>query len=267
MPPTEAFAAPTGCVAVREVSGEHRPAKDSLGFAEGISQPQVVRGASNPADLDERSVGDFLVGDGPADLQDLPGLPGWAKGGSFLVAVDYRVDREGFWMWANRVGAEYGVSGTRVAAAVVGRDPSGIALAIPPDPKVPVTAHIRRANPRHGGKSDLPRILRRSIPYQDNGQPGLMFLCYQASIDHQFEVILREWCFSALPGDPADSRDALLGRTQKQGRIDLGELTPDGGHTWVDAPDPWILSVGGAYAFAPSMETLARFATQEPLKA
>jgi len=73
----------------------------------------------------------------------------------------------------------------------------------------PLGAHVRRANPRddlgrafkwHGKLTKRHRIIRRGMPYPDLSEDaqadetsgddrGLMFVCYQASIERQFELI------------------------------------------------------------------------------
>ncbi|MEN0004473.1 MAG: hypothetical protein AAF798_10025 [Bacteroidota bacterium] len=76
--------------------------------------------------------------------------------------------------------------------------------------RCPLHAHVRRANPRsdrsciikhlkYDPNRELDRdvigvIVRRGIPYENPGvSQGLLFLCYQASIDTQFVAIQQEW--------------------------------------------------------------------------
>src|SRR5262249_15232409 len=72
--------------------------------------------------------------------------------------------------------------------------------------KCPVGSHVRRVNPRDQQLRDVAkrhRILRQSVPYGgplverpqdwDGEERGLLFICYQARIDAQFEFIQREW--------------------------------------------------------------------------
>lgn len=79
----------------------------------------------------------------------------------------------------------------------------------PDGQRCPLGAHIRRANPRDdrrffGGKlSNRHRIIRRGRPYgpplpdgmleQDGNSRGLLFKCFNASIERQFEVIQSLW--------------------------------------------------------------------------
>ena len=72
--------------------------------------------------------------------------------------------------------------------------------------RCPVGSHVRRVNPRDQQLRNVAkrhRILRQSIPYGgellerpedwDGEERGLLFICYNARIDAQFEFIQREW--------------------------------------------------------------------------
>jgi Dyp-type peroxidase family len=121
-----------------------------------------------------------------------------------------------------------------VAAKIVGRWRDGSPLALRPDApdpalgndrrrandfrygddrlglRCPRGAHVRRTNPRDAlvGASDgrltaRHRILRRGMPYgpalpegapDDGADRGLLFVCLQASIERQFEIVQAQWC-------------------------------------------------------------------------
>jgi Dyp-type peroxidase family len=70
--------------------------------------------------------------------------------------------------------------------------------------KCPFHAHIRKANPRNSEMVIRPypdrkkayeaRIVRRGVPYDGSGkEEGLLFMCYQASIRFQYEIIQSRW--------------------------------------------------------------------------
>lgn len=71
--------------------------------------------------------------------------------------------------------------------------------------KCPLHAHIRKTNPRNNLQHLLGsypveirhiagRIIRNSIPYEEAGKEvGLLFMCYQRSIEVQFRVIQKSW--------------------------------------------------------------------------
>jgi Dyp-type peroxidase family len=81
-----------------------------------------------------------------------------------------------------------------------GDDPDGL--------RCPRGAHVRRTNPRdtlgwEGRLTARHRILRRGMPYgpplpegaADDGEDrGLLFVCLQASIARQFEIVQSQWC-------------------------------------------------------------------------
>ena len=91
--------------------------------------------------------------------------------------------------------------------------------------RCPLSAHIRKVNPRLGG-SDLdnavPRLLRRGVPfgpkYEEGeqvappGGRGLAFLAYQSSIRHQFGAIITEWVNNSTAPNNGGGQDFLIGQ-------------------------------------------------------
>ena len=136
-----------------------------------------------------------------------------------------------------------------MAAKVVGRWPDGTALALRPDGRAtpgshaataadqpdndfrylpydvdgrvcPVGAHIRRTNPRDASGRMLPfsrrhRIIRRGMPYgqPDDSDRGLIFMCFCADIERQFEVIQAEWCMDGNAFGLGRDQDVLMGNS------------------------------------------------------
>lgn len=89
----------------------------------------------------------------------------------------------------------------------------------------PLGAHVRRANPRdglgwHGRLTMRHRIIRRGMSYgpqldveaetADDTKRGLMFVCYQASIERQFEFIQRQWLNDGNALRVGQDRDPLV---------------------------------------------------------
>ena len=144
-------------------------------------------------------------------------------------------------------------------------DPSGL--------RCPVAAHIRKVNPRKGS-SDVRsgalerRILRRGIPYgrfvplgqePDDSDRGLLFLCYQTSIEEQFRFLVETW----INGDSAPANidggyDVLVGQESAGDRarwIALPRPSGDGTER-LPVTQQWVTATGGEYLFAPSIAAL-----------
>jgi deferrochelatase/peroxidase EfeB len=135
----------------------------------------------------------------------------------------------------------------------------------------PHAAHIRKVNPRDQD-SDLGdqfdtltrRIVRRGIPYgppihdpatDDGVDRGLHFLCYQTSIERQFETLQQDWANSTDNPTPG-GQDVIIGQTTDEHRT--FELLADGGASTqkITTPTQWVTPTGGGYFFAPSSSAL-----------
>jgi Dyp-type peroxidase family len=149
-----------------------------------------------------------------------------------------------------------------------GRGPAIQVVESPADPwgeRCPHVAHIRKVNPRDA-PTDLAgepmtlglQPIRRGIPYgrPEDAERGLLFLAYTTRIDESFGALSRGWVSQAFaPEPPAGASDAIAGN------VDHVELRVDGVSLTVDAPRPFVTTVGGGFYFAPSMATLTSLAT------
>jgi Dyp-type peroxidase family len=151
--------------------------------------------------------------------------------------------------------------------------------------RTPRYAHIRKVHPRDyveklGDRiiddANNHRIIRRGITYSatnEAGEPevGLLFLGYQASIEEQFEWIMRNWAnsdqFSTLKsshvinvGSPG--QDALVGANQtspKNPREPFYPIGPDSSEILREERltlERFVVMRGGDYFFSPSLPGL-----------
>jgi deferrochelatase/peroxidase EfeB len=178
-----------GMQALWRIDGFTSPARPSgtvprnmMGFMDGISNPDTT----SPAEMDS------LVWIQP----NTAGEPAWTAGGSYFVVRLIRMFLE-FWdrvditeqenMIGRRRDTGYPLDATSIDATPdYALDPEGEVI--------PLTAHMRLANPRTPMSADS-RILRRAYTY-DRGidqvgdlDVGLVFTCFQQNIKRQFETV------------------------------------------------------------------------------
>jgi Dyp-type peroxidase family len=138
-------------------------------------------------------------------------------------------------------------------------DPHGI--------KCPVSSHVRRVNPRDQQLRDVAkrhRILRQSIPYGgelietpedwDGEERGLLFICYNARIDAQFEFIQREWINGGeLFGQAGLDKCPITG--SNSGALGDAFQIPGSPAALTHIPR-FVVTRGGDYFFVPSLAAL-----------
>ena len=138
--------------------------------------------------------------------------------------------------------------------------------------KCPFHAHIRKVNPRGGAPGSLEaertrRIVRRGIPYgkevKDDPDPaaprGLLFMCFQRDINHQFEFIQRSWVDNVIfprgilfQKDTGD--DPLIGQDPGEPQQWPKAWGKDGKKSFNF--ESAVTLKGGEYFFAPSIPFL-----------
>jgi Dyp-type peroxidase family len=147
---------------------------------------------------------------------------------------------------------------------------------------VPLGSHIRKTYPRdeptdEGGEEDTQthRILRRGIPFGASlpeqaraaeagaafpNDRGLLFLCYQTSIERQFEFIQRRWVNDPNFPKPGSGHDPVMSQVEKREPLAIpGTRT---GH--VALMQRFVTTTGGEYFFQPSVSALRHLAGAVP---
>jgi Dyp-type peroxidase family len=141
-------------------------------------------------------------------------------------------------------------------------DPQGLAC--------PFGAHIRRANPRDqfdaNDKTQMKitnrhRILRRGRSYvnddNDSGADpqGLLFMCLNADIERQFELLQQTWIGSTSFGPLCNEADPLTALNRKtDGTYTIPTL---GGPKQLTGMPSFVSVIGGGYFFLPGRQALA----------
>jgi Dyp-type peroxidase family len=179
-----------------------------------------------------------------------------------------------------------------LAAKIMGRWPDGTPIVKSPEPpegatggapdndfryaadphglRCPLGAHIRRANPRDdlgfGGRlTARHRLIRRGMPYgpppvdpavEDGLERGLMFVCYQASIQRQFEVVQGRWLADGDAFGLGEDKDFLLGGEDPNGKMVIHGARP----RLLSPRRSFVVNRGGGYFFAPGIEALRALA-------
>ncbi|HEU4459025.1 MAG TPA: hypothetical protein VFR90_07880 [Methylibium sp.] len=282
---------------------EHHPAAahlmvDQLGFADGLSQPQLGAHEAPPQHWnDQVQPGEIFLGH-PNDRGDGP-YPGCANAlldhGSFLVVRKLRQHVRTMLERLGEQAATIGVAPDALLEAAIGRRRSGAALAAPVGAagtndfnfagdangaRCPLQSHVRRANPRDGTQATpsaalhpAPRILRRGMSYgarmneqqPDDADRGIVFMAYCASIAEQFEVLQRWLAGGNSTHLPSTDADPLLGVPQQGRPREFACVDAQGRPVRIDlGPDPFVSLQWGLYLFVPSLPALRGIGRIEP---
>jgi Dyp-type peroxidase family len=264
---------------------------EHFGFRDGISQPSIRDPNAGPWRRTESdppvAPGEFVLGyeDEGGTVPSHP--PELGRDGSYMVARRLAQDVEGFWEF---IAAEAGSDTERrewLAAKILGRWRDGTPLTLSPDAPdpersadlgwlndftyahdsngfaCPIGAHIRRTNPRDALDrewrfANRHRIIRRGMPYGSDvrgGERGLMFVCYQASIERQFEFVQSQWCGQGDAFGLGSDPDLIAGGEE-------GKMTIQGRPPAFLPMRRFVTTRGGEYFFAPGIAGLRLIARQ-----
>lgn len=141
--------------------------------------------------------------------------------------------------------------------------------------KCPFHAHIRKVNPRKNMSTeefkDLPNpIIRRSIPYRQDGKTGLLFMCFQSNIINQFMEIQHKWCnnppfdsddynpiwqdgLDPIAGQPSDGMESSKQTWNIKWNEPNLNLRIIKDFSFFDGNDSIIKLLGGGFFYAPPM--------------
>jgi Dyp-type peroxidase family len=136
--------------------------------------------------------------------------------------------------------------------------------------RCPIGSHIRRTNPRdalgfHGRLTSRHRIIRRGMPYgppaknpyvDDGHDRGLMFVCFQASIARQFELIQGRWIMDGDAFGLGADQDFLLGLDDPRGKLTIEGKPP----RFLGPQRTFVINRGGGYFFVPGIAALRALA-------
>src|SRR6516162_1652532 len=231
----------------------------------------------------------------------------WMRNGSYMVFRRLEQKVPEFRKFVAEQAARLGMDRELLAARMVGRWKSGAPLELAPqrddsrlggddgrnndfefgdDPsqrKCPYAAHIRKAYPRDDTASEAEvqrhRIMRAGIPFGPEVVPGetttrhsrgLMFVCYQTSIERQFEFIQKNYANNpdfvggklrpGGSGKVTPGFDPIIGQAPGNAARQMDEPYPNyptgSRRTTLAIPNRFVVLTAAAYFFMPSISAL-----------
>lgn len=231
------------------------------------------------------------------DLNHLSDGNNFGKNGSFMVFRQMQQHVDKFWSamekhTKNADGSVNEEAKIKLASKCIGRWPSGASLVNFPDSdpggslsnddfgyaedpdglKCPFGSHLRRNNPRdtlrwYNQKQSLKitrrhRIIRRGRTYLNddaNQETGLIFICFNANIELQFEFIQHAWANNNQMRHLTNDVDVITGvPAEGNPNNDKRQFTiqKEPVNEFVEELEQFVTIKGGAYYFLPSISSL-----------
>jgi Dyp-type peroxidase family len=234
-------------------------------------------------------LGEFVLGHVDEDGVVAGGDAALLRNGTFMVWRKLAQNVPLFRRWLRDLAGGQPDEQELVGAKVVGRWREGGSLIRSPDSptragrgrgftysrdrdglRCPLGAHVRRANPRDAmgwrtERTKRHRIIRRGMPYgpwldedaPDDGEDrGLIFVCLNASIARQFELIQRHWLLDGDAFGLGSDQDLLLAPADPRGKMTVPGRPP----RFLGPQQQLVTTRGGEYLFVPGMAALRALA-------
>jgi Dyp-type peroxidase family len=239
------------------------------------------------------ALGEFVLGYYDEDNVKPEGPAGvLGRDGTYMVWRKLEQDVDRFHKSMRKAAGGDKLRARWLKARVVGRWDDGTPLAISPDrpdPAVvadeerrntfryaddplglrcPVGAHVRRSYPRDAlgwghKRSFRHRIIRNGFAYDDpvRGQEeprrGLVFVCFNANLSRQFEVVQGDWCADGRIFGLGRDRDPLIGGdVEGGGKFVIGGNPPE----FLAPLRQFVTTCSGEYLFMPGIPALRALA-------
>jgi Dyp-type peroxidase family len=228
----------------------------------------------------------------------------WLRNGSYMVFRRLAQKVPEFRRFVQEQAVRLGIDPQLLAARMVGRWKSGAPLELAPmrdnpglggddrcnndfefgddrfQQKCPYAAHIRKVYPRDDvaeAEAQRHRIIRAGIPFgpeialgetTTKHKRGLMFVCYQISIERQFEYIQRQANDPGFVsgkrrpggGDVTPGFDPIIGQAEGDSAREMDEPYPNypagNRRTTLTVPKQFVELTAAAYFFMPSITAL-----------
>jgi Dyp-type peroxidase family len=239
--------------------------------------------------------GEFVLGYDDEDAGPAPAPPPpFHRNSTFMVWRKLHQDVAAFRAQLAAQAERLGLDPELVAAKIVGRWRDGSPLALRPDApdpalgndkqrandfryghdalglRTPRGAHVRRTNPRdalgwEGRLTARHRILRRGMSYgpplpegapDDGAERGLLFVCLQASIARQFEIVQAQWCNDGNAFGLGAEPDPIAGPDDREMRHVIEGHPP----RFASLMRTCVQCRGGEYLLVPSIGALRSLA-------